>query len=417
MKLLFKLLLLAVPVFFFTACNKSKQGTNEVRSYHLEGERTETTVTLRWKAPLCGLMYDCPSLVPDRFEIQMSKGNTGNFVSLETVSGADTTFTVDHLEKGVPYYFKLIAKNGKRKTSTANLISIIPDNNPIIAKVLTNRVADFRDISWSSDQNIVSYTARLDEQGSRLRESDDYSVFIESLNGGLTFVESNARSSRLSPDGRMLVYASENNLPRFRSDIILYDITTKTKTKLVSNMGFAYLPNWSADGEWVSFLIEDVDSRSLFIYKIHKSGGQAIKVSENMEEVLYSGSGIDNMSWSKDNTTIMFDMPVRTMAIKSIMSIPSGGGAISLWEKNALWDDCAPSVSPDGNYLAFISRRASNSDIWMKNLRTNELKQLTSKAGLFIPFTGSLNWSADSKGIMFIGQEGLNYSLFEVALP
>lgn len=416
MKLIFKLLLLAVPVFFLAACNKSKQGKDEVNVYYLEGERTETSVTLRWQASACGLVYDCPVLVADQFEIQVSKDNMENFASLETVSGADTTFTVDHLEKGVPYYFKLIAKNGKKK-STTNLISIIPDNNPVMTKVLPNRIADFRDISWSSDQHIVSYTARLDEQGNRLRESDEYSVFIESLNGGLTFVESNARSSRLSPDGQMLVYASENNLPRFRSDIILYDINTKTKTRLVSDMGFAYLPNWSADGEWISFLVEDADSRSLFIYKIHKSGGQAIKVSENMGEVLNSGWGINNMSWSKDNTTIMFDMPVRTTAIKSIVSIPSGGGAISLWEQSALWDDYAPSVSPDGNYLAFISRRASNSDVWIKNLKTNELKQLTSKAGLFIPFSGSLNWSADSKRIMFIGQERLDYSLFEVALP
>lgn len=417
MKLIFKLLLLAVPVFLLAACNKSKQGKDEVNTYYLEGERTETAVILRWQASVCGLVYDCPELIADRFEIQMSKGNMGNFVSLETVSGADTTFTVDHLEKGVPYYFKLIAKNGKRKTSTANLISIIPDNNPIMTKVLTNRVADFRDVSWSSDQNIVSYAAKLDEQGNRSNSGVDYSVFIESLNGGLTFVEANASSPRLSPDGQTLVYASENNLPRFRSDIILYDINTKTKTRLVSNMEFAYLPNWSADGEWISFLVEDADSRALFIYKIHKSGGEAIKVSENIGEVLNSGSGIDNMSWSKDNTTIMFDMPVRTMATKSIMSIPSTGGDISLWEQSASWDDYAPAVSPDGNYLAFISRRASLGDIWIKNLKTNELKQLTSKAGLFIPFSGSLNWSADSKRIMFIGQERLNYSLFEVALP
>ncbi|GEM_PF-1642413 len=417
MKLIYSFLLLAVSAFFFTACNKSQQGKDEVLTYFLEGERTESEVKLRWQATACGLVYECPVLAPDRFEIQMSKGNMQNFVALETVSGADTTFTVDHLEKGVPYYFKLIARNGKKKTSEANLICIIPDNNPAIRKVLADRITDFRDVSWSSDQSIVSYTAKLDEQGNPLNGGAYYSVFVESLNGGLTFVEENARSARLSPDGKMLVYASENNLPRFRSDIILYDINSRTKTKLVSNMGFAYLPNWSADGEWISFLVEDADSRALFIYKIHKSGGEAIKVSENIGEVLNSGSGIDNMSWSKDNTTIMFDMPVRTKAVKSIMSIPSGGGAISVWEQSALWDDCAPSVSPDGNYLVFISRRASNSDIWIKNLKTNELKQVTSKAGLFIPFSGSLNWSADSKRIMFIGQEGLNYSLFKVELP
>lgn len=417
MKLSYSFLLLAVSFFFFAACNKSQQGKDEVLIYFLEGERTETEVKLRWQATGCDLVYECPVLAPDRFEIQMSKGNMENFVSLETVSATDSTFTVPNLEKGVSYYFKLIARNGKKKTSYANIICIIPDNNPIIRKVLADRITDFIDVSWSSDQNIVSYTARLDEQGNPLNEGANYSVFVESLNGGLTFVEENARSPRLSPDGQTLVYTSENNLPRFRSDIILYDINSRTKTRLVSNMGSAYLPNWSADGEWVSFLVNDAERHELFIYKIHKSGGQALKVSENIGAILYSGSGINNMSWSKDNTTIMFDMPSDRNGRQSIFSIPSNGGEISLLEESSLWNNYAPAVSPDGNYLAFISQRSSVSDIWIKNLKTNELKQLTGKAGLFIPFFRSLNWSADSKRIMFIGYEALNYSLFEVALP
>lgn len=61
------------------------------------------------------------------------------------------------------------------------------------------------------------------------------------------------------------------------------------------------------------------------------------------------------------------------------------------------FSNVAPAISPDGKFVAFMSNRSGESDVWLVNTTTKELRQLTKNAGLL----GGISWSANSQRIVF----------------
>ena len=57
----------------------------------------------------------------------------------------------------------------------------------------------------------------------------------------------------------------------------------------------------------------------------------------------------------------------------------------------------APAISPDGNQVAFVSNRSGANEIWLASTVSGAARQVTSGGAVL----GSLNWSADSKQIVF----------------
>lgn len=60
--------------------------------------------------------------------------------------------------------------------------------------------------------------------------------------------------------------------------------------------------------------------------------------------------------------------------------------------------DDSPSISPDGERIAFVSKRTGNEEIWVCDRNGHHLKQLTSFQG---PGTGTPRWSPDGHLIAF----------------
>ena len=61
------------------------------------------------------------------------------------------------------------------------------------------------------------------------------------------------------------------------------------------------------------------------------------------------------------------------------------------------WDDDSPAISPDGNQIAFTSNRFGNRDVYVLNLATNTLTQMTNS----IAYEGSICWSIDGNYIAY----------------
>lgn len=59
--------------------------------------------------------------------------------------------------------------------------------------------------------------------------------------------------------------------------------------------------------------------------------------------------------------------------------------------------DFAPSISPDGSRVAFVSNRGGEYEVWMYSKANGELSQLTRNAKV----VGGLSWSADGQQIVF----------------
>ncbi len=76
-------------------------------------------------------------------------------------------------------------------------------------------------------------------------------------------------------------------------------------------------------------------------------------------------------------------------------------------------EEDAPSFSPDGNKIAFASDRADNMDIWVKNLKTGELYNLTADN----PTSDkSPRWSPDGTMIAYESQRDDGWNVFVLVL-
>jgi TolB protein len=61
------------------------------------------------------------------------------------------------------------------------------------------------------------------------------------------------------------------------------------------------------------------------------------------------------------------------------------------------WDDDSPAISPDGNKIAFTSNRFGTREIYILDLLTNTLTQMTNSSA----FEGTIDWSPDGSYIVY----------------
>ena len=93
---------------------------------------------------------------------------------------------------------------------------------------------------------------------------------------------------------------------------------------------------------------------------------------------------------SPDGKTVVFDL------LGDIYVVPIEGGKAKQLTKGMAWDS-QPTFSPDGKYIAFISDRDGNENVWIMKSDGTELRQLTKdKKHNF----GSPEWSPDGSYII-----------------
>lgn len=123
------------------------------------------------------------------------------------------------------------------------------------------------------------------------------------------------------------------------------------------------------------------------------------------------------LSWSKDGKNIAFARLTKLDKGYNydIYSVPSNGGSRTNLVSSQ-WDDFCPVYSPDGNTLAFISNRSGANEIWIMDLLTKKLRQITGSTGNWIyENLGKIEWSVSGNKILYTSYAGdNNLTLFTV---
>lgn len=184
---------------------------------------------------------------------------------------------------------------------------------------------------------------------------------------------------RFSPDGKHIAFTSDedggDNLWIMNSD--------GTQGKAVSNEQFRLLnsPAWSPDGNYLIGRKHFTSARSLGageVWLYHKTGGNGVMLTKrpndqkDLGEPAYSADGKyvyfsqdatpgKRFHYSKDSVKGIYKIKRLELATGEIETIITGtGGAIR------------PTPSPDGKYLAFISRDDFASNLYLYNLQSGE---------------------------------------------
>ena len=169
-----------------------------------------------------------------------------------------------------------------------------------------------------------------------------------------------------SPDGRFIVFSALNH---GFSDLFLYNIETKSRTRLTDDAYADFQPAWSPDGKQIAFVTD--------------------RFTTNLSDLAIG------------NYTLAV-MDVGTRTIHQLKSFSDGKNIDPQW-------------SPDGKSVFFVSDRNGISNIYQLHLQEDTVSQLTnlySGASGITPTSPALSVAMNSGKIVYSVFENGNYSIY-----
>jgi Tol biopolymer transport system component/predicted Ser/Thr protein kinase len=211
---------------------------------------------------------------------------------------------------------------------------------------------------------------------------------------GLAFVPA------LSPDGKQaaFIWRAENSQT---NDLYLQLVNGGNPLRL-PDAHAAGKPAWSPDGSRLAFIRNDGG-----LYVMPALGGQPQRVS------ISPGATTGDLAWSPSGAFFVYTGPS-----EGLFAVSAEGGEARQLTKPPTGGDISPSISPDGDALAFVRRTSTfTSGVFLMPLNRDgtaagPAKQIT--AGVWDIAT--LDWTADGREILFAGSAGSgNSSLWRIA--
>ena len=236
----------------------------------------------------------------------------------------------------------------------------------------------------------------------------------------------------LSPDGRRAVFVVAQVDEKKEKNIshlwLLYLESGETR-QLTFTPARHMLPRWSPDGRWIAFIANRENEKEMHLYVMPADGGEARRITDKpIVRVV-------DFDWSPDGEHLVFaakarrpDEPEEEEDILwrdvtrliwkmdgegwwdgrwvQVWRIPRQGGEPQQLT-DADVDHMSPRWSPDGKWIAFISKRVPDpdkvffADIFVIPADGGDERQLTTSLG---PIS-HLTWSPDAARIAYIGKD------------
>ncbi len=159
--------------------------------------------------------------------------------------------------------------------------------------------------------------------------------------------------------------------------------------------------SWSPDGKWLALVISEAGFP--YLYRIHLDGSGLFRLAE-------AGRVKEDPAWSPDGNSIVYAAGPR-QGDRGLFLLPAGGGkAQDLIPGKG--DDWAPSWSPDGRFIAFVSNRdgLTNTEIYRLEVASGQVERLTTSPGEDI----FPSWSPDGRSIAFLSNRSGEFHLYRM---
>lgn len=213
----------------------------------------------------------------------------------------------------------------------------------------------------------------------------DYDIYAGDVASGETrFFRAHASQPAYSPDGSKIAFHSWDNATR---GIMTMDVSGANAV-VVGGFIEDQLPTWSSDGSEIILLTRRSGDRKSQLIKVgateERSDGAVIGEGE------YPSVGPDNRLVFKGWGNTAFGLRLSNTNFDDVQTITN------------VEEDTAPILSPDGQKVAFMSRREGNWDIYVANVDGSNLQQLTTNESQ----DGLPAWSPNGNAIAFVSDRG-----------
>jgi len=323
-------------------------------------------------------------------------------------------------------------------------IKAIDEENPL--QITHDPAIDVQPV-WSPDEQRVAF----------LRYEDgNCHIYMAQVMGGSPRKVAECKANNWgdlawSPDGRWLAYPNQNE-PNEPYSIYLLSAESFEKKKLTypaNSFVGDHAPVFSPDSKSLSF----VRSLSLRIEDLYVVSLE----SDDVQQLTFDDKWIQGHTWTPDGEDLIFSstrsgffnlwrvqvgsqnlkwVPVTggESLVNPVISTKSQNLVYEQWSYDAnIWQvlidsetdkdnqlrqligstqwDSHPSYSPDGNYIAFTSRRSGELGLWMCKWDGSNPVRLSTTGN---SFESTMAWSPDGQHIVFSAREDNNIDLYSV---
>ncbi|MEE8218580.1 MAG: amidohydrolase, partial [Vicinamibacteria bacterium] len=199
------------------------------------------------------------------------------------------------------------------------------------------------------------------------------------------------------PDGRRLVFS-------LLGDLYLLPMEGGDARRITSGPGYDVQPRFSPDGAWIAFASDRGGTENLWICDLEGKRARAISSEED--------AFVNSPAWTPDGRYLVGRKRLTDTSSLGTVELwmwhVRGGKGVQLTKKDTQPDAADPTFSPDGRFLYFSARdsrfrydRNVNPGIW-------QIKRLDRRTGQVLPITGELGGagaptvSPDGQTIAFI---------------
>lgn len=344
--------------------------------------------------------------------------------------------------------FVILSQGGepKRLTFTATL-----DRDDLGDRMGPNNIV----IGWTPDSKNILFRTRQftfnDFTGQLMTvpvEGGD-AVEIPLKNGGF---------ASYSPDGKKMAYnyvfREFRTWKRYQGgmadDIRIFDFDTKKSEKITDHKRQDIIPMWSADGRKIYFISDRDDIMNLYVYDlntkttrqltfnkdydikfpalggnqiVYEYGGDLYRFDTQSEKATKIPVEINNdQNWSrpewKDVSRQISTIDVAPGGERIVLSargdiftLPAKEGITYNLTNSSNANDRYPQWSPDGKWIAYISDKSGEFNIWLRDAVSGEEKMLTKDLKTYI---FGLKWAPNSQYILW-SEKRNTLNLTEVA--